>query len=80
MFILTFDLFSSYFGISSKDWGKGFSFLKECVPYVFSNTIAFFPFQNKLKDLDPSYKMDLDLWACFAPSCKTALNHWNSFE
>ena len=24
-----------------------------------------FPFQNNPKDLDPSYKMDLDLWDCF---------------
>ena len=23
------------------------------------------PFLNNLKDLDPSYKMDLDLWDCF---------------
>ena len=22
-------------------------------------------FQNNLKDLDPSYKMDLDFWDCF---------------
>ena len=25
---------------------------------------SFFSFQNKPKDLDPSYKMDLDLWDC----------------
>ena len=24
----------------------------------------FFPFQNNHKNLDPSYKMDLDLWDC----------------
>ena len=24
----------------------------------------FFPFQNNPKNLDPSYKMDLDLWDC----------------
>ena len=24
-----------------------------------------FPCQNNLKDLDPSCKMDLDLWDCF---------------
>ena len=24
----------------------------------------FFSFQNNPKDLDPSYKMDLDLWGC----------------
>ena len=27
--------------------------------------IQVLPFQNNLKDLDPSYKMDLDLWDCF---------------
>ena len=25
---------------------------------------SFFSFQNKPKDLDPSYKRDLDLWDC----------------
>ena len=25
---------------------------------------SFFSFQNNLKNLDPSYKMDLDLWDC----------------
>ena len=25
----------------------------------------FFPSKNNLKNLDPSYKMDLDLWDCF---------------
>ena len=25
----------------------------------------FFHFQNNPKDLDPSFKMDLDLWDCF---------------
>ena len=24
----------------------------------------FFPFQNNAKNLDPSYKMDLDFWDC----------------
>ena len=27
--------------------------------------IQVLPFQNNLKDLDPSYKTDLDLWDCF---------------
>ena len=27
--------------------------------------IRVLPFLNNLKDLDPSYKMDLDLWDCF---------------
>ena len=25
---------------------------------------SFFPIQNNPKDLDPAYKMDLDLWDC----------------
>ena len=33
--------------------------------YHISSVIRqFFSFQNKPKDLDPSYKMDLDLWDC----------------
>ena len=27
--------------------------------------IRVLPFLNNLKDLDPSYKMDLDFWDCF---------------
>ena len=27
--------------------------------------MKFLPLQINLKDLDPSYKMDLDLWDCF---------------
>ena len=27
--------------------------------------ILVLPFLNNLKDLDPSYKMDLDFWDCF---------------
>ena len=34
------------------------------LPYFFSYKTEFFSFQNKPKDLDPSYKMDLDLWDC----------------
>ena len=26
--------------------------------------LHFFPFQNISKDLDPSFKMDLDFWNC----------------
>ena len=28
-------------------------------------TVRGFSFQNNLKNLDPSYKMDLDFWDCF---------------
>ena len=34
------------------------------VPYFFGYKTEFFFFQNKPKDLDPSYKTDLDLWDC----------------
>ena len=32
--------------------------------YRISSVISFFSFQNNPKDLDPSYKTDLDLWDC----------------
>ena len=34
------------------------------VPYFFGYKTDFFSFQNNPKDLDPSYKTDLDLWDC----------------
>ena len=34
------------------------------VPYFFGYRMEFFSFQNNPKDLDPSCKMDLDLWDC----------------
>ena len=34
------------------------------VPYFFSYKTEFFSIQNNPKDLDPSCKMDLDLWGC----------------
>ena len=34
------------------------------VPYFFGYKTEFFSFQNNPKDLDPSYKMDLDLLDC----------------
>ena len=42
----------------------------------------FFSFQNNPKDLDPSCKMDLDLWDCLGikdldPSCKMDLDLWD---
>ena len=37
------------------------------IDYRISSLIrqCFFHFQNNPKNLDPSYKMDLDLWDCF---------------
>ena len=34
------------------------------IPYFFGYKMEFFPFQNNPKNLDPSYKMNLDLWDC----------------
>ena len=34
------------------------------IPYFFIYKTEFFSFQNTPKDLDPSCKMDLDLWNC----------------
>ena len=34
------------------------------VPYFFAYKTEFFSFQNSPENLDPSYKMDLDLWDC----------------
>ena len=34
------------------------------IPYFFGYKMEFFSFQNNPKDLDPSCKMDLDLWDC----------------
>ena len=34
------------------------------ITYFFGYKTEFFSFQNNPKDLDPSYKTDLDLWDC----------------
>ena len=34
------------------------------IPYFFAYKTVFFSFQNNPKNLDPSYKTDLDLWDC----------------
>ena len=34
------------------------------LPYFFGYKTEFFSFQNNPKDLDPSCKVDLDLWDC----------------
>ena len=33
--------------------------------YLFGHKMVVFPFQNNPKNLDPSYKMDLDFWDSF---------------
>ena len=38
--------------------------LLQSVPYYFGYKTEFVFFQNSPKNLDPSYKMDLDLWDC----------------
>ena len=39
-------------------------YLLTVIPYFFGYKTDFFSFQNIPKNLDPSYKMDLDLWDC----------------
>ena len=34
------------------------------LPYFFGYKVGFFSFKNNPKNLDPSYKIDLDLWDC----------------
>ena len=44
---------------------RAFAFGFKNVPYFYGyKTEFFFSFQNNPKNLDPSDKMDLDLWAC----------------
>ena len=45
---------------------RDFIYYAELLNYRFSLLIrrCFFSFQNNPKNLDPSYKMDLDLWDC----------------
>ena len=52
------------------------SLYKKCVPYFFGYKTEFFSFQNNPKDLDPSYKMDLDLWDCLG---RDKLVLWQNF-
>ena len=40
------------------------AFIRIDIPYFFAYKTEFFSFQNNPKNLDPSYKMDLDLWDC----------------
>ena len=43
---------------------KIYMYLNTYVPYFLGYKTEFFSFQNNPKDLDPSYKTDLDLWDC----------------
>ena len=43
---------------------KGGIWLCGYIPYFFAYKTVFFSFQNNPKNLDPSYKTDLDLWDC----------------
>ena len=59
-----FDLIDVY---STMGIPPAVAYLKGGKPfYHFSSVIGqiFFSFQNNPKQLDPSYKMDLDLWHC----------------
>ena len=53
------------------------------LPYLFGYKTEFVYFLNNPKNLDPSYKMDLDLWDCLNnpknldPSYKMDLDLWD---
>ena len=62
-------LINSRVRIMSEKWHECLivsAICKQNSEYLISSVIRprFFFFQNKHKDLDPSYKMDLDLWDC----------------
>ena len=50
-------------GVQGKGWGD-IAKNQNTVPYFFVYKTEFFSFQNNPKDLDSSYKMDLDLLDC----------------
>ena len=41
-----------------------YTFMFLSLPYFFGYKTEFFPSKNNPKNLDPSCKMDLDLWDC----------------
>ena len=45
-------------------------------PYFFGYKMECFSFQNIPKNLDPSYKMDLDIWDCWG---RVKLVLWHNF-
>ena len=45
-------------------WLSLINLISEDLPYFFAYKTVFFSFQNNPKNLDPSYKTDLDLWDC----------------
>ena len=57
----TSPVFLFFFGSFNKNQT---SYEISSLPYIFGNQTEFFSFQNNPKILDPSYKMDLDLWDC----------------
>ena len=63
--------------------------MKNYVPYFLEYKTDFFSFQNNPKDLDPSYKTDLELWDWIGllfyvhgkhlRSCGDGLELWDCF-
>ena len=51
--------------------GKDIVNIQLYIPYFFHYETEFFPFQNNPKNLDPSVKMDLDIWDC--PNWETCI-------
>ena len=48
----------------SDSYGQPLDYESRVLPYFFSYKTGFFPSKTIPKYLDPSYKMDLDLWDC----------------
>ena len=54
--------------VSFEQQGPDFHKFTHAIPFRCISSVirrSFLSFQNDPKNLDPSYKMDLDLWECF---------------
>ena len=52
-----------FFSFHKNGW-KDMEIQANEIQYVFGNKMEFVSFQNNPKNLDPSSKMDIDLWDC----------------
>ena len=57
LIFLNFNNFSFFFQLNQNGYAAMYCISPDIRP-------SFFPSQNNPKNLDPSYKMDLDLWDC----------------
>ena len=58
-----FTVFKNFIQVSHQPLFQQY-LMKKNLPYFFGYETEFFSFQNNPKNLDPSYKPDLDLWDC----------------